>query len=83
MAEKVGEVFSGFDGEVCGFPSPNGDRRIVWLGLLVGRWCEWRRGREILGEALSLAGASLSGCWGQEKVHIKRNVSLCRSQLKS
>ena len=33
VAERVGEVFSGFDGKACGFPASDGNIRIVWLGF--------------------------------------------------
>ena len=36
MAESVGEVLGGFEGEPCGFPSFEGVVRLVWLGFFGG-----------------------------------------------
>ena len=35
MAESIGEVFSGFEGEACGFLASNSVSRIVWLGFVI------------------------------------------------
>ena len=43
MAEKVGEVFSGFGGDVCIFYVSDGNSRIDWLVFMVGRCRYWWR----------------------------------------
>ena len=43
VAEKVGEVFSGFGGDVCIFYVSDGNSRIDWLVFMVGRCRYWWR----------------------------------------
>ena len=82
VVENVGEIFSGFERKACRFTVSKSVIKIVWLGLLVGVSCNWRRRCAMCGSGFEFSGSVIVGEREAKKMCIKRTGSVVGHNFK-